>query len=61
MSRVPLGMPIADAHHVQLGRLFGAGSSEASKPSPTSTEWRRTLKRVLHELDRYLISNVEHR
>jgi hypothetical protein len=35
--------------------LFGAGSSEASKPSRTSTEWRRTLKRVLHELDRYLI------
>jgi len=51
--------PIADAHHVQLGRLFGAGSSEASKPSRTSTEWRRTLKRVLHELDRYLISNVD--
>ena len=44
---------------MQLGRLFGAGSSEASKPSRTSTEWRRTLKRVLHELDRYLISNVD--
>jgi serine/threonine protein kinase len=30
------------ALQVQVGRLFGAGSSEASKPSRTSTEWRRT-------------------
>jgi hypothetical protein len=44
---------------VQLGRLFGAASADASRTSRTPTEWRRTLQRVLHEIDRYLAANVD--
>jgi len=51
--------PVPRALQVQLGRLFGAASSEASRSSRTPTEWRRTLRRVLHEIDRYLIANVD--
>jgi hypothetical protein len=44
---------------VQLSRLFGSSSAEACKTDRSSTEWRRALKRVLHELDRYLAANVD--
>lgn len=43
----------------KLGRLFGGASLEASKSKHTPAKWRRTLRRVLHELDRYLIANVD--
>lgn len=44
---------------VQLARLFGAESKEASKTERTSAEWKATLRRVLHELDRYVSANVD--
>lgn len=52
-SSVPKGF------QVQLGRLFGVSSKEATKAARTPAEWRRTLRSVLHEIDRYVIANVE--
>ena len=44
---------------VQLARLFGATSSEAKAMSRTDAEWKKTLKRVLAELDQYIAENVD--
>ena len=43
----------------QLARLFGANSREARLDSRSSAQWRKTLKRILLELDRYLRANVQ--
>jgi len=42
----------------QLTRLFGARSAEARKATRTEAEWRRTLRAILKELDRYRRANV---
>ena len=47
------------AMKVQLARLFGPSSPHARLDMATATEWRRTLRMVLRELDRYLSANVE--
>jgi hypothetical protein len=44
---------------VQLARLFGAASSEAKMKSRSPTQWKKTLRGVLHELFLYLEANVE--
>ena len=43
----------------QLSRLFGANSKEARKTARTVNEWKSTLRKVLHELDRYVQANVD--
>jgi hypothetical protein len=43
----------------QLARLFGERSAEARKVKRTSAEWKRTLRKVLHEIDRYISANVD--
>lgn len=44
---------------VQLARLFGPSDSAARLDMATVGQWRRTLRRVLRELDRYLSTNVD--
>jgi len=43
----------------QLARLFGSGSKEARQLTRSPVQWKRTLRRVLVELDRYMTANVE--
>jgi hypothetical protein len=43
---------------VQIARLFGTTSSEATKTTRTLSEWRRTLRKLLDELYAYASSNV---
>jgi len=50
---------VPESMQVQLGRLFGAESREARQTARTASEWRFTLRRVLHELDRYIQANVD--
>jgi hypothetical protein len=50
---------VPEAMQVQLGRLFGAESWEARQIARTAREWKATLRRVLHELDRYIRANVD--
>jgi len=52
-TQVPPGM------EVQLGRLFGTDSSEAKMKSRSPAQWKKTLRGILHELFRYLETNVE--
>jgi hypothetical protein len=44
---------------VQLERLFGTDSSEAKTKDRSSAQWKRTLRGILSELDRYLEANVQ--
>ena len=44
---------------VQLARLFGAGSLDARRTHRSTREWKTTLRKVLHELDRYIQANVD--
>ena len=44
---------------VQLSRLFGDGSKEARHAQRSAKEWKATLRKVLHELDRYIQANVD--
>lgn len=44
---------------VQLARLFGQESPAARAESRTPQEWRRTLQKVIDELDRYVEANVD--
>jgi hypothetical protein len=39
---------------VQLIRLFGATSQEATNKTRTATQWKTTLNKILSELDEYL-------
>ena len=43
---------------VQLSRLFGETSNEAKATARSSAEWKRTLRHVLSDLERYLDENV---
>lgn len=52
-NSVPRGM------QVQLARLFGAKSREATQETRTTAEWRRTLRAVLREIGRYIAKNVD--
>jgi len=44
---------------VQLARLLRPSSPESRLDLPTAEQWRRILRKVLRELDRYLSANVE--
>jgi hypothetical protein len=44
---------------VQLARLLRPSSPESRLDLPTDEQWRRILRKVLRELDRYLSANVE--
>jgi hypothetical protein len=44
---------------IQLARLFGENSREARAEFRTRAQWRKTLKRILLELDRYQNANVQ--
>jgi hypothetical protein len=44
---------------VQLGRLFGAASREATNKTRTPAQWKMTLRKVLSELSGYLEANVD--
>src|SRR5712692_10495523 len=50
--------PVPRSVQVQLARLFGEASNEAKATSRRQTDWKRTLRRVLAELERYLDENV---
>ncbi len=43
---------------IQMARLFGDASNDAKATSRSAAEWKRVLRRVLTELDRYLDENV---
>jgi len=47
------------AMQVQLARLFGSESKLATAEQRTSTQWRNTLRRVLQEIERYVVANVD--
>lgn len=51
--------PVPKTFQVQLARLFGSNSKAARKQSRTTREWRVTLRRILQELDRYVVANVD--
>jgi hypothetical protein len=53
VAPVPMGM------QVQLARLFGSDSLEAKMDNRSPAQWKRTLRRVLSEMDRYIKANVE--
>lgn len=59
MARTRNGRPVPRAFQVQLQRLFGGESAEARKATRTPREWKRTLRRVLLEIDRYVTANVD--
>ncbi len=43
----------------QLSRLFGATSAEARKVARSPSEWKNTLRKVLHEISRYISANID--
>jgi hypothetical protein len=43
---------------VQLARLFGSESHEAKARVRTSAQWKKTLRHVLDDLERYIDANV---
>lgn len=47
------------ATSVQLGRLFGARSKLATGELKTKAQWRRALRCVLLEIEKYLDANVD--
>jgi hypothetical protein len=53
MNSVPTPMQI------QLARLFGQRSSELHKTERTPQQWKKTLKKLLDELFRYVESNIQ--
>jgi hypothetical protein len=50
---------VPKSFQVQFGRLFGSESKLARANELTDRQWRTALRRVLHELDRYIRENVE--
>lgn len=50
---------VPKAMQVQLARLFGSESREVRRPNRTTAQWRKTLKAVLREMDRYIAKNVD--
>lgn len=59
MARESSTSPVPKSVQVQLARLFGSESKEAPKTHRTPAEWKTTLRKVLHELDRYVNANVD--
>ena len=53
------GTAVPRSMQVQLARLFGSGSKQAQSTMLSSSEWRKTLRAVLHELDCYIAHNVD--
>lgn len=51
--------PIPKSMQVQLSRLFGSSSKEASQELKTTAEWKDLLEKVLNELYNYLEANIE--
>lgn len=58
VTRRTVRNPVPRSMQVQLARLFGEVSNEAKATSRSAVEWRRTLRRVLADLERYLDENV---
>ena len=50
--------PVPDSMKIQFARLFGQNSQPAKKSEMTPAEWKRTLNRVLQDLEKYLLANV---
>ena len=59
LSKTKRATPMPEACAIQLARLFGSESKEARQQMRTPNQWKRTLRRVLHELDRYVTANVD--
>lgn len=59
VRRTKTNTEVPKAVQVQLARLFGSESVEARKVSRSAAEWRKALRKVLHELDRYVEANVD--
>lgn len=57
--RQPEVTTVPRAMQVQLARLFGSDSKEARSAARSSAEWRKTLKSLLHEIDRYIAHNID--
>jgi len=53
------GNPVPKAFQIQMQRLFGEYSVEGQKTTRTPREWKQTLRRVLHEIDRYVTANID--
>jgi hypothetical protein len=53
------GTLVPKSMRVQLARLFGSDSKQARSTTRSPAEWRKTLKVVLHELERYVADNVD--
>jgi len=54
-----MSTPVPPAVLIQLARLFGSTSKEASAESRTPAQWRRSLKKLLDELYVYADTNVQ--
>lgn len=50
--------PVPEPMRVQLTKLFGAQSREATASCRTDREWRRTFRHVLNELEKYVDANI---
>ncbi len=50
---------IPRAMQVQIARLFGANSKEATKDQLSQSECKKVLEKILDELSRYLEDNVD--
>jgi hypothetical protein len=51
--------PVPQGMRVQLARLFGSSSAHAEPEFRSNAEWRKTLLKVLGELNSYLLTNVQ--
>jgi hypothetical protein len=58
MPRAARKTAVPKSMQIQLARLFGEASKEAKATTRTPAEWRRALRRVLADLDKYLDENV---
>ena len=52
-------IPVPESFQVQLSRLLGSSSNEASKKYRTKKEWKGVLYKILMELYEYMEANVE--
>jgi hypothetical protein len=59
MAREAPATAVPKAVQVQLGRLFGSTSVEAVTQTRTVAEWKRTLRKILQELESYVIANID--
>ena len=59
MARKATRTAVPRAMQVQLARVFGANSADPRKTERTASEWKVVLRKVLHELDRYVQANVD--